>query len=519
MVTRDRLQVLIKQKDINWAKVLIVIQLAEQFLSRHYAASTGQMPLTMANVYLEAIMTHKSVWMHIGAGSFHRAHQAWYLHKLREQGDNNWSIALGNIRDDAQPLLTQLAAQDGQYVLETVTPEGERAYETITSLGKILPWDESISELVNQGAEHETRVISFTVTEAGYYLTPEYDIDLTQNDIQADLNGDIRTIYGALARILRQRLAAGGFPVTLLNCDNLRHNGERFRHAFLTFLSAKGDNELAHWVRDNTTSPNTMVDRITPRPTPDVAERVKIATGKSCAAPVMAESFIQWVIEDNFIAGRPALEQVGVELVESVLPWEEAKIRILNATHAAIAWAGTLIGLEYIDDSTRQPVIYQLAHDYITQDVIPSLSPSPLDLVEYRDKVLARFSNPFIKDTNQRVGADGLSKIPAMVTPTLCECYRRGVNPTATAALPALFFLFLQRWASGDLPYTYQDGILQPDALRTQFARPNALDAFLSDSALFGELAQNKSFHSLVTERVADLQQRLKLSQDSSTAV
>ncbi|EJL89352.1 D-arabinitol 4-dehydrogenase [Pantoea sp. GM01] len=458
-------------------------------------------------------MTNNSVWMHIGAGSFHRAHQAWYLHKLREQGDECWGIALGNIRSDAAPLLQQLAAQSGEYVLETVTPEGERAYETITSLRKILPWDSDISALVEQGAKTETCVISFTVTEAGYYLTPEHELDLEQADVQADVKGDIRTIYGALARILSQRLAKGGAPVTLLNCDNLRHNGERFRHGFLAFLAAQGDRALADWVRTSTTSPNTMVDRITPRPTPDVAERVKAATGKDDGAAVMAESFIQWVIEDDFIAGRPPLEKVGVELVESVLPWEEAKIRILNATHAAIAWAGTLIGLNYIDDSTRQPAIYQLAYDYVTQDVMPSLSPSPLNLADYRDVVLARFSNPYIKDTNQRVGADGLSKIPGMVTPTLRECYQRGAEPAATAVLPALFFLFLQRWADDDLPYTYQDGVLQADALRQQFSRSDTLTAFLSDSALFGELAQDKAFHALVTRTVADLQKWLKQPQ------
>ncbi len=454
-------------------------------------------------------MNNQSVWMHIGAGSFHRAHQAWYLHKLREQGDERWSIALGNIRNDAVPLLNQLAAQQGEYVLETVTPEGKRDYETITSLRKILPWDSDIRALIEQGASAETRVISFTVTEAGYYLTPAFTLDLNQADVKADLGGDIRTLYGALSHILTQRVAQGGAPVTLLNCDNLRHNGERFRDAFLAFLTAKGDTTLADWVRSQTRSPNTMVDRITPRPTPEVAERVQAATGKQDGAAVMAESFIQWVIEDDFIAGRPALEKVGVELVESVLPWEEAKIRILNATHAAIAWAGTLIGLNYIDESTSHPAIYQLAHDYVTQDVIPSLSPSPLDLADYRDVVLARFSNPYIKDTNQRVGADGLSKIPGMVTPTLQQCYQRGAQPTATAVIPALFFLFMQRWANDDLPYRYQDGALQADTLRKQFASANPLHAYLSDSALFAELASDKAFHELVTRRVASLQQWL----------
>jgi D-arabinitol 4-dehydrogenase len=451
-------------------------------------------------------MTTKSVWMHIGAGSFHRAHQAWYLHRLREQGDDAWSIALGNVRSDAAALLEQLATQQGKYVLETVTPDGEREWETITSIRRILPWDSELSALVAQGAAPETRIIAFTVTEAGYYLTPDHELDLTQADIQADLRGAACTLYGALTRILHQRMAQGGAPVTLLSCDNLRHNGGRFRHGFLAFLAAKGEQQLAQWVRDNTSSPDTMVDRITPRPTPDVAQRVKEATGFDDGAAVMGESFIQWVIEDDFIAGRPALEKVGVEMVDSVLPWEEAKIRILNATHSCIAWAGTLVGYDYIDESTRQPQIQQMAREYITRDVIPSLTPSPLDLADYRDVVLARFANPWIRDTNQRVAADGLSKIPGMVTPTLIERLRAGHTPEATAVLPALFFLFLERWAQDALPWTYQDGVMQPEVLRQRLSGSDPLGSYLRDPALFGELAQDRTFHKLVAHTVARLE-------------
>jgi D-arabinitol 4-dehydrogenase len=121
-------------------------------------------------------------------------------------------------------------------------------------------------------------VIAFTVTESGYYLTPEHELDSQQADIKTDINGGICTLYGALTRILKERMEVHGEPVTLLSCDNLRHNGERFRHGFSSFLKTKGEIALHDWVKNNTTSPNTMVDRITPRPTPDVAERVLAAT-------------------------------------------------------------------------------------------------------------------------------------------------------------------------------------------------------------------------------------------------
>jgi len=445
--------------------------------------------------------------MHLGAGSFHRAHQAWYLHRLLEQGDDRWHIALGNIRNDAQPLLNALTEQQGRYTLETVTPEGERAYETITSVKKVLPWDENLSAVVAQGADENTKVIAFTVTEGGYYLDTDHQLDPRHPDIQADLAGEARTIYGALARILRERVAQHGKPVTLLSCDNLRHNGERFRHGFLTFLQLSQDNELHQWVRDQTTSPNTMVDRITPRPTADIAERVLAVTGVEDRAPVMGEAFIQWVIEDDFIAGRPQLENVEVEMVDSVLPWEEAKIRILNASHSCIAWAGTLIGQSYIHESTQTDAIRQLAWDYVTEDVIPSLSPSPLDLEAYRDVVLARFGNPYIQDTNQRVAADGLSKIPGFITPTLMECYQRGEEPRATAVLPALFFLFLQRWHRGELPYTYQDGVLDEEALHTMLGADDALAQFTADETLFGPLAGDARFVQLMRDTVIRLEE------------
>lgn len=459
------------------------------------------------------MLKQKSVWMHIGAGSFHRAHQAWYLHRLIQQGDDSWSIALGNIRNDANALLDNLAKQNGEYTLETVSPEGERHYEKITSVRKVLHWDENLSQLVEQGCDKATRVIAFTVTEAGYYLTPQHELDAEQPDIKADLTGRMSTIYGALTQILRARLAAHGEPVTLLNCDNLRHNGERFRHGFLSFLQLKGETELYQWVKENTRSPNTMVDRITPRPTPDVAERVKQQTGWDDKAPIMGEAFIQWVIEDDFINGRPALENVDVEMVESVLPWEEAKIRILNASHSCIAWAGTLIGLSFIDESTRQSAIKQMAWNYVTQDVIPSLSPSPLDLEQYRDVVLARFSNPYIQDTNQRVAADGLSKIPGFITPTLQECYQRQQTPAATAVLPALFFVFLQRWARGELPYEYQDGVLDVELYQKMMNSSDALSQFVSSEMLFGSLAHATEFHELMSNTVDKVENWLKSPQ------
>jgi D-arabinitol 4-dehydrogenase len=439
--------------------------------------------------------------LHLGLGSFHRAHQALYLHQLRALGDTRWAIAGGNLRPDMPATMAALQAQGGAYTLETVTPQGERSYTRITAITRVLPYQDDLAPLLAVGADPATRIISFTVTEAGYYLDAQDQLDWPNfPDLRADLEA-VRTgraghtIYGALACILRVRMVAGTGPVTLLNCDNLRHNGDRSRAGLLQFIAALGDTRLADWVNSHTSSPNAMVDRITPRPTPDVMERVRAATGWDDQAPVMGESFIQWVIEDRFINGRPDWARVGVELVDSVAAYEEAKIRLLNATHSCIAWAGTLAGFQYIHEGTHHPTIRQMAYDYVTDDAIPVLhtpqKPSPIDLARYRDVVLDRFGNPAIADTNQRVAMDAFSKIPGMIAPTIRDRLAQGASIRSVAMLPALFLAYLQRWHAGGIPYDYQDQAMDPAAAHAICEAADPVAAFAADPTLWGELASD----------------------------
>ena len=378
-----------------------------------------------------------------------------------------------------------------------MTPSGERSYSRIASIKTVVPWDASLSGLVARGGDIATRIISFTVTEAGYYLDAAGRLDTAAPDIEADLAAARAgragsTIYGALTAILRERKARGAGAVTLLNCDNLRHNGDRSFSGLLQFIERVGDAGLLAWVKANTSSPNAMVDRITPRPTADVAQRVKAATGRDDPAALMAESFIQWVIEDSFINGRPAWEKVGVEMVEAVDAHEEAKIRLLNATHSCIAWAGTLAGYSYIHEGTQDARIRKLAYDYVTDDAIPVLTPSPIDLHHYRDVVLERFRNPALNDTNQRVAMDGFSKIPGFIAPTLRERLARGESIEAVTMLPALFLACLQRWHRGVLQYMYEDQVMDPAAAHAICATADPVGAFAADVTLWGPLANDE---------------------------
>jgi D-arabinitol 4-dehydrogenase len=461
------------------------------------------------------------VILHLGLGSFHRAHQAVYLHHLHLAGDARWVLAGGNTRPDMAETIDALVRQRGAYTLETVSPALERHYERITSIRTVVPWDVELKGLIAIGADPATRIISFTVTEAGYYLDAANRLDTQHPDLAADLAraragqaGGI--LYAALAVILRERMRRGAGPLTLMNCDNLRHNGERSRAGFLQFLDLIGDGALKAWVEQHTTSPNAMVDRITPRPAPEVRERVKAATGVDDGAALMGESFIQWVIEDRFIAGRPAWEQVGAELVDSVDAYEEAKIRILNATHSCIAWAGTLVGYQYIHEGTHDAVIRRFGFDYVTDDVIPCLDrpdrPSPIDLAKYRDVVLERFGNPAIRDTNQRVAMDGYSKIPGFIAPTIRERLGRGEPIASVAMLPALFLAFLQRWHRGLVPYEYQDQAMDPAAAHAICAAPDPVAAFCADAVLWGPIANDSRLVAAVGVALERVQRFVKES-------
>lgn len=450
--------------------------------------------------------------LHLGLGSFHRAHQAVYVHQLRQQGDTRWAIAGGNLRPDMAETIAALQAQGGRYTLETVTPQGERSYTRIESIERIIPYQDDLAPLIAAGADAATRIISFTVTEAGYYLDAANQLDWANfPDLRADLAavqaGQAgHTLYGGLVSILRARIAAGAGPVTLMNCDNLRHNGDRSRGGLLQFIDALGDAALKAWVQEHTSSPNAMVDRITPRPTPDVAERVKAATGWDDKAALMGESFIQWVIEDRFIAGRPAWESVGVEMVDSVQAYEEAKIRLLNATHSCIAWAGTLAGYQYIHEGTHDAAIRQMAYDYVTDDAIPVLLPCPIDLERYRDVVLDRFGNPAIADTNQRVAMDAFSKIPGMIAPTIRDKLARNGSFDSVAMLPALFLAYLQRWHAGQIPYAYQDQAMDPAVAYAICDAADPVAAYAADTTLWGEMASDPRLVAALRQAFARVQ-------------
>ena len=434
--------------------------------------------------------------LHLGLGAFHRAHQAVFLQRLIDTGDSSWSITAGNLRAEAQDLAVVLARQGHTYTVETVSPEGQRHYQRVASITHTVPHEPGLSRLLNVGAQPTTRIISFTVTEAGY-------------EVMAGNPASVETLYGALVAILRERQRANAGPVTLLSCDNVRHNGDRVREGLFNVLNQLGERDLQQWVQANTSCPNAMVDRITPRPPAPLADRVEAATGFSDAAPVMAEAYLQWVVEDRFCHGRPAWERVGVEMVADVSPYEEAKIRMLNASHSGLAWAGALVGYHFIHDAARDPRILAIVHAFLSEEVIPCLdrpdAPSPVNLPAYRDAVLARFGNAALADTVQRVAADSFAKMPGFIAPTLRQRLDAALPIAHSAILPALLLAFLMRWHKQGLPFDYEDQALSPPAARALCSATDPVATLCSDTALWGEHAGDERLTRAVRKAYAQV--------------
>ncbi|MGX4641476.1 D-arabinitol 4-dehydrogenase [Massilia sp. SYSU DXS3249] len=442
-------------------------------------------------------MDKPNVILHLGLGAFHRAHQAAYLQDLIDAGDRRWTIVAGNIRPDPLDPGPAMAARGCAYTLETVTPSGTYAYRTIRAISDVLPYAPGLEAVVATGADPATRIVSFTVTEAGYLLGPDGRLDqslpgLRESLDQTRLGQAGATIYSVLTAILRARRDAESGPVTLLCCDNLRHNGERVRQGLAEYLGLAGESALLDWMAQHTSFPNAMVDRITPRATPELQERVRAARGYADPAAVMSESYIEWVIQDDFCAGRPQWERVGARMVASVEPYEEAKIRLLNASHSCVAWAGALLGCRSIDEGMRDPRIRALVHDYATHAVFDCLRPSPVDLEAYRDAVIARFSSAAIRDTVDRVLADSLAKLPGFIVPTIRERMARGLPLEAVMPLPALYLAFLLRWRAGLLEADYRDAALDDGFVQRVCGASDVVAAFCAEPAVWGELAGSR---------------------------
>ncbi len=345
--------------------------------------------------------------VHLGLGAFHRAHMARYTHDLMQAdaGALAWGILGAGLLPADRRVAEALAPQDHLYTL--VERDGTtEAAEVIGALAGMVFAGENTAALLHRIADPAIRIVSLTVSEHGYCLdATTRRLDPDHPFIRADLAqpAQPRSAIGVIVEALRRRRAAGVAPFTALSCDNLQDNGHVLREAVLA-LARLRDPGLADWIAGEAAFPNTMVDRITPATRPDHLAHLESRYGLCDAAPVFCERFTQWVIEDRFVAGRPAWENAGAQFVPDVAPYELMKLRLLNGSHLAIAAPGRLLGHIYVHEAMAEPRLSGFMAALMHREVEPTLRPVPgVDLAAYKRSLIERFANPAIQDTVERI--------------------------------------------------------------------------------------------------------------------
>lgn len=387
--------------------------------------------------------------VHISVGNFHRAHQAAYIDRclgLPDQAD--WGICgMGVVDSPAERAKAEaLGRQDGLYSLTLYPPHSGPTCRIVGSIVDYVFAPDDPAKAVAKLAEPAVRIVSMTITEGGYNIddaTGRFRLDAP--DVARDLASPDapRTVFGLVTAALERRRAAGTRPFTLLSCDNLVQNGEVLRKAVLAFAEAR-DPALAAWIDANVTFPNSMVDRITPAVAPADVARLNELNKIEDEIPVYAEDFGQWLIEDRFCNGRPALQQGGARFTPDVKPFEQLKLRILNASHSVLAYPGLLGGYEFVHQVMNDVRILWLLRAFLDRDVIPLLeAPQGMTPEAYRDIVLERFYNPNINDQLARIASDGASKIPVFLGETLSARIDAGGDLRRLAFLLAAFTQYL----------------------------------------------------------------------------
>ena len=329
--------------------------------------------------------------------------------------------------------------------------------------------------------------ITITVTESGYYLDDAGRLNTGDPVIAEEIAGGPRhSIFGYLASALKRRHQAGGRPISILCCDNIRGNGKMLRRSMLAWLNAAGEAELSAWVADHVTFPCSMVDRITPRTTPALIDEAEALFPGKAHSPIHSEDYIQWVLEDNFASSMPDLTRAGVEIVKDVDPYEEAKIRILNGGHTGLAYLGALAGHATFDEAMRDADLRRHFDGLETQEVLPGLQLElPFDRSAYCLRVAERFANEAIADALERICMDGFAKFPIFIRPTIEGCLAQGITPRHSYESIASWYVYARRSAAQQISIPYHE----PNwPLLAPMLEPGCEANFAASSLLWGDL-------------------------------
>jgi len=364
--------------------------------------------------------------MHMSVGGFHRSHQAVYTDDILG-GTSAWGICgIGMLPNDKAAMDT-LQKQDTLYTMLERSGTMDTA-RVIGAMKEVMHAPSSPAAVLKRLTDPAIKILSLTITEKGYCYDETGNLNAKHPMVQNDLaNPDKpQTAMGYIVAALAKRRAEGVKPFTVMSCDNLPGNGHLTQKILLQYTEL-ADKDLAKWIKDNVAFPNAMVDRITPVTTPEIVAKLRNDFGIEDGWPVVCEDFRQWVLEDKFSDGRPAWEEAGVQLVSEVEPYEKMKVRLLNGSHSALSYLSYLSGHRNVDKAMADPLIRDFVRRYMDQDVTPSVPNVPgIDLTDYKDTLIARFSNPGISDQVQRLAEDGSQKIPNAILPCIRHALKTG---------------------------------------------------------------------------------------------
>ncbi|MGH6615793.1 mannitol dehydrogenase family protein [Sphingomonas sp.] len=427
--------------------------------------------------------------VHLGIGAFHRAHQAVFFEHALNAGDLRWGVTGASLRSPA--VHEALAPQDGLYSVVTRDGAAERV-QVVGAVRDVLVAPRDPAALVARLAARDTHIVTLTVTEKGYASSA------------AD------SAAGYLAAALAERRSTGVDPFTAISCDNLSDNGGRLKQAVLA-AARQSDPALADWIEHQVAFPSSMVDRIVPATDEDDIARLAGRIGVEDRAMVKTEPFRQWVIEDRFSGPRPDLAAAGVQLTADVAPWEEAKLRLLNGSHSAIAYLGGLAGIDFVHEVIALPAARAFVAALMDETAATLTPPPGLDVPAYRAALLARFANPALQHRTRQIAMDGSQKLPQrLLAPIIARLDRGLAAPALTLAVAAWM-----AWTGGRNDLGAAHAVEDPlasvvaDALGKATAPEDRVAALLSLSQIFPvRLAGDQSFRQALIDDLALLQEQ-----------
>jgi mannitol 2-dehydrogenase len=446
--------------------------------------------------------------VHFGVGGFHRAHQAMYLDRLMDEGKAlDWGICGVGVLPGDRAMKDAMQAQDCLYTMVIKRPDGTLEPRVVGSIVDYLFAPDDPEAVVEKLADEATRIVSLTVTEGGYnFNAVTGEFDASNPDVVHDLQHGAapRTTFGLVTEGLVRRRERGLAPFTVLSCDNIQGNGDAARKSFIAFATLR-DPQLGQWVRDVVAFPNCMVDRITPMTTDDDRDEIARRFGVEDRWPVVCEPFTQWVLEDQFPLGRPALEDVGVQLVDDVEPYELMKLRLLNASHQALCYFGYLAGYRLVHEVCQDPLFANFLLAYMDREATPTLEPVPgVDLEEYKPNLIARFSNPHVRDTVARLCAESSDRIPKWLLPVIRHNLAHDGEITRSAAVVASWARYAEGVDEQGQPIQVVDRLADRLAAAARRQRDDRL-AFLADREVFGDLIDDERFTAVYRQHLDSL--------------